>query len=167
VSTAPPLTQMFADLAVSRADHPGLVGAQRTVTYAQLDENGNRVANALLDLGVEEHGRVEDMIVTGAENVYPVEVESELSEHPDVADVAVIGVPDERWGETVKAIVVRRPGSPLTEEELLSWSRGRIAGFKRPRSVDFVEELPRNPTGKLLKRVLREPYWAGTDRNIG
>ena len=111
--------------------------------------------------------RVKDMIVTGAENVYPVEVESALSEHPDVADVAVIGVPDERWGETVKAIVVRRPGSSLTEEELLSWSRDRIAGFKRPRSVDFVEELPRNPTGKLLKRVLREPYWAGTDRNIG
>jgi len=111
--------------------------------------------------------RVKDMIVTGAENVYPIEVESALSEHPDVADVAVIGVPDERWGETVKAIVVRRPGSSLTEEDLLSWSRDRIAGFKRPRSVDFVEELPRNPTGKLLKRVLREPYWAGADRNIG
>jgi acyl-CoA synthetase (AMP-forming)/AMP-acid ligase II len=111
--------------------------------------------------------RVKDMIVTGAENVYPVEVESALSEHPEVADVAVIGVPDERWGETVKAIVVRRPGSALTEEQLLSWARDRVAGFKRPRSVDFVEELPRNPTGKLLKRVLREPYWAGSDRNIG
>ena len=69
-------------------------------------------------------------------------------------------MPDERWGETVKAIVVRRPGSSLTEEELLSWSRDRIAGFKRPRSVDFVEELPRNPTGKLLKRVLRDQHAA-------
>jgi long-chain acyl-CoA synthetase len=109
------------------------------------------------------------MIVTGAENVYPIEVESALAEHPDVADVAVIGVPDERWGETVKAIVVRRPGSALTEDELVSWAKERLAGFKRPRSVGFVDELPRNPSGKLLKRVLREPYWSGADggRQIG
>src|SRR6478672_11845036 len=103
------------------------------------------------------------MIVTGAENVYPIEVESALAEHPDVSDVAVIGVPDPRWGETVKAVVVRRPGALLTEEELLAWSRDRIAGFKRPRSVDFVDELPRNPSGKLLKRVLRAPYWSAAD----
>ncbi|QNN54809.1 long-chain-fatty-acid--CoA ligase [Nocardioides mesophilus] len=111
--------------------------------------------------------RIKDMIVTGAENVYPVEVESALSEHPDVADVAVIGVPDEKWGETVKAVVVRRPGSAITSEELLEWSRDRIAGFKRPRSVDFAEELPRNPSGKLLKRVLREPYWAASEQAAG
>ena len=112
--------------------------------------------------------RIKDMIVTGAENVYPIEVESALSEHPDVADVAVIGVPDERWGETVKAVVVRRPGSTLTEDELLEWARDRMAGFKRPRSVDFADELPRNPSGKLLKRVLREPYWSDADgRRIG
>jgi acyl-CoA synthetase (AMP-forming)/AMP-acid ligase II len=110
--------------------------------------------------------RIKDMIVTGAENVYPIEVESALAEHPDVADVAVIGVPDETWGETVKAIVVRRPGSTLTGDELLSWAKDRIAGFKRPRSVDFADELPRNPSGKLLKRVLREPYWAGVGRNV-
>jgi long-chain acyl-CoA synthetase len=112
--------------------------------------------------------RIKDMIVSGAENVYPIEVENVLSEHPDVADVAVIGVPDKRWGETVKAVVVRRPGAALTEDELLEWTRDRIAGFKRPRSVDFVDELPRNPTGKLLKRVLREPYWADAEgRQIG
>ena len=112
--------------------------------------------------------RIKDMIVSGAENVYPIEVESALSEHPDVADVAVIGVPDERWGETVKAIVVRREGSTLTDEELMTWARERIAGFKRPRSVDFVDELPRNPSGKLLKRVLRAPYWSeGEGRHIG
>ena len=112
--------------------------------------------------------RIKDMIVSGAENVYPIEVESALSEHPDVADVAVIGVPDERWGETVKAVVVRRPGSTLTEDELLAWSRDRIAGFKRPRSVDFADELPRNPSGKLLKRVLRAPYWSDAEgRQIG
>jgi acyl-CoA synthetase (AMP-forming)/AMP-acid ligase II len=112
--------------------------------------------------------RVKDMIVTGAENVYPIEVESALAEHPDVTDVAVIGVPDLRWGETVKAVVVRRPGSALTEDDLLAWAKARIAGFKRPRSVDFVDELPRNPTGKLLKRVLREPYWSDAEgRRIG
>jgi len=110
--------------------------------------------------------RIKDMIVTGAENVYPIEVESALSEHPDVADVAVIGVPDDRWGETVKAIVVRRPGAELTEEALLGWAKERVAGFKRPRSVDFADELPRNPSGKLLKRVLREPYWAAMGRNV-
>ena len=112
--------------------------------------------------------RIKDMIVSGAENVYPVEVESALSEHPDVTDVAVIGVPDERWGETVKAVVVRREGSELSEDDLLVWAKERIAGFKRPRSVDFADELPRNPTGKLLKRVLREPYWNdGEGRHIG
>jgi long-chain acyl-CoA synthetase len=108
------------------------------------------------------------MIVTGAENVYPIEVENVLSEHPDVADVAVFGVPDERWGEAVKAVVVRRPGTGLTEAQLLSWARDRIAGFKRPRSVDFADELPRNPSGKLLKRVLRAPYWRDAEgRSIG
>ena len=113
--------------------------------------------------------RIKDMIVTGAENVYPVEVESALAEHPDVADVAVIGVPDATWGETVKAVVVRRVGSALTEDALLGWARERVAGFKRPPSVDFVDELPRNASGKLLKRVLREPYWAagGEGRGIG
>jgi len=112
--------------------------------------------------------RIKDMIVSGAENVYPIEVESALSEHPDVADVAVIGVPDERWGETVKAVVVRRPGSTLTEDELVAWAKDKVAGFKRPRSVDFADELPRNPSGKLLKRVLREPYWTDADgRSIG
>jgi acyl-CoA synthetase (AMP-forming)/AMP-acid ligase II len=112
--------------------------------------------------------RIKDMVVTGAENVYPIEVENVLSEHPDVADVAVIGVPDEQWGETVKAVVVRRPGSALTEQQLLDWSKERLAGFKRPRSVDFADQLPRNPSGKLLKRVLREPYWSDAEgRHIG
>jgi acyl-CoA synthetase (AMP-forming)/AMP-acid ligase II len=112
--------------------------------------------------------RIKDMIVSGAENVYPIEVESALAEHPDVADVAVIGVPDERWGEAVHAVVVRREGSGLTEDELMAWAKERVAGFKRPRSVSFAEELPRNPSGKLLKRVLREPYWADAEgRQIG
>ncbi len=99
--------------------------------------------------------RIKDMIVTGAENVYPIEVENVLSEHPDVA---VIGVPDERWGEAVKAVVVPRPGATVDPQELIEWLRPRIAGFKRPRSVDVVEALPRNPSGKILKRELRETY---------
>jgi long-chain acyl-CoA synthetase len=112
--------------------------------------------------------RIKDMIVSGAENVYPIDVESALSEHPDVADVAVIGIPHETWGESVHAVVVRREGSSLTDDELMDWARERVAGFKRPRSVAFVDELPRNPSGKLLKRVLRAPYWSDAEgRQIG
>lgn len=110
--------------------------------------------------------RIKDLIVSGGENIYPAELESVLAEHPAVADVAVIGIPDDRWGETVKAIVVRRGGATLLEEELISWSRERLAGYKRPRSVDFVDSIPRNPSGKILKRELREPYWAGVARRV-
>ena len=113
------------------------------------------------------HDRIKDMIVSGGENIYPAEIENVLLAHPDVIDAAVIGVPDERWGETVKAIVVRAPTSSVTAEELIAWCRERLAHYKCPTSVDFVETLPRNPTGKVLKRELREPYWAGQDRRIG
>jgi acyl-CoA synthetase (AMP-forming)/AMP-acid ligase II len=112
------------------------------------------------------HDRVKDMIVSGGENVYPAEVESALFAHEGVADVAVIGVPDERWGEAVKAVVVRKEGSKVSDRDLIDACRGKIAGFKTPRSVDFVDELPRNPTGKVLKRELREKYWAGRDRGV-
>ena len=111
--------------------------------------------------------RIKDMIVTGAENVYPIEVENVLSEHPDVVDVAVIGVPDERWGETVKAVVVARDGATIEEDALLDWAKERLAGFKRPRSVDVVDELPRNASGKILKKDLRAPYWEGEGRSVG
>lgn len=110
--------------------------------------------------------RIKDMIVTGAENVYPIEVEEVLAAHPAIADVAVIGVPDERWGETVKAVVVRKAEAELTEDEVLDYARERLAGFKRPRSVDFVDALPRNPSGKILKKDLRAPYWEGLGRTI-
>jgi acyl-CoA synthetase (AMP-forming)/AMP-acid ligase II len=112
--------------------------------------------------------RIKDMIVTGAENVYPIEVENVLSEHPDVADVAVIGVPDQRWGETVKAVVVPREGGSIDPDALLDWAKERIAGFKRPRSVDVVDALPRNASGKILKKDLRKPYWENAEgRQIG
>ncbi|MFI0356786.1 long-chain-fatty-acid--CoA ligase [Actinomadura sp. 9N407] len=110
--------------------------------------------------------RIKDMIVTGAENVYPIEVEEVLAAHPGIADVAVIGVPDDRWGETVKAVVVPAPGAALSEDEVLSYAKERLAGFKRPRSVDLVEALPRNPSGKILKKDLRAPYWEGLGRTI-
>jgi len=112
------------------------------------------------------YDRVKDMIVSGGENVYPAEVESAMFGHPAVADVAVIGVPDERWGETVKAVVVRKPGVDVTEAELVTHARERIAHYKAPKSVDFVEELPRNPSGKILKRILRAPYWEGFERQV-
>lgn len=110
--------------------------------------------------------RVKDMIVTGGENVYPIEVENVLANHPSVADVAVIGVPDPKWGETVKAVVVLRPGAEADPAELIAFARDRIAHFKCPTSVDFIDVLPRNPSGKILKRELREPYWRGQERKI-
>jgi acyl-CoA synthetase (AMP-forming)/AMP-acid ligase II len=112
------------------------------------------------------HDRVKDMIISGGENVYPAEVENVLSGHPAVADVAVIGVPDARWGEAVKAVVVLRAMCPATESELIAYSRDRIAHYKAPKSVDFIESLPRNPSGKVLKRELRAPYWAGHERQV-
>ena len=111
------------------------------------------------------HDRVKDMIVSGAENIYPAEVENALHEHPAVADCAVIGVPDEKWGEAVKAIVVRR--AEVSPQELIAFVRERIAGYKVPKSVDFIEALPRNASGKILKKDLREPYWAGRERRVG
>jgi long-chain acyl-CoA synthetase len=110
--------------------------------------------------------RAKDLILSGGENICPAEVESALFGHPAVADVAVIGVPDERWGEAVKAVVVTKPGATASPAELIEFARNRIAGYKLPKSVDFVDELPRNPSGKILKRELRKPYWAGLDRNI-
>ena len=110
--------------------------------------------------------RVKDMIVSGGENVYPNVVENTLFQHPSIADVAVIGVPDQQWGETVKALVVLREGETATEEEVIDFCRDKMGGSERPRSVDFVSELPRNATGKVLKRVLREPYWEGHARRV-
>lgn len=112
------------------------------------------------------HDRVKDMIVTGGENVYPAEVENAVFGHPAVADVAVVGVPDEKWGEAVKAIVVLKPEAQADAADIIAWTKTRIAGFKVPKSVDFIAELPRNPSGKILRRELREPYWAGHTRRV-
>src|SRR5690348_1214530 len=107
-----------------------------------------------------------DMIISGGVNVYPAEIEAVLFAHPAVMDAAVIGVPDDEWGESVKAIVQLRPGMHATEAELIAFCAERLAGYKKPRSIDFVAELPRDAAGKLLKRKIREPYWAGAGRTI-
>jgi acyl-CoA synthetase (AMP-forming)/AMP-acid ligase II len=110
--------------------------------------------------------RIKDMIISGGENIYSPEIERVLAEHPAVMEVAIIGVPDEQWGETVKAVVALKPDTSTTEDELIAYCREHLAHYKCPRSVDVVEALPRNPTGKILKRELRRPFWEGHDRAV-
>src|SRR5439155_5664398 len=112
------------------------------------------------------HDRVKDMIISGGENIYPAEVESAICDHPDVAEAAVIGIPDDKWGEAVKAVVVMKPGKQATATDIINFTRERIAGFKTPKSVGFLEALRRNPSGKIWRRMPREPYWAGKDRRV-
>jgi acyl-CoA synthetase (AMP-forming)/AMP-acid ligase II len=131
-------------------------GWLRTGDAAYLDEEGY----------IYLYDRFKDMIVSGGENVYPAEVENVLSAHPAVLEVAVIGVPHERWGETVKAIVVLQPGQHTDQDALIAFARERLGRFKCPTSVDFADALPRNASGKLLKRELRRLYWEGQDRAI-
>jgi acyl-CoA synthetase (AMP-forming)/AMP-acid ligase II len=111
--------------------------------------------------------RLKDMIVSGGENIYSREIEDVLHRIPAVAEAAVIGVPDDRWGETVKAVVVIRAGETLTEEAVIASCREYLAGYKAPRSVDFIDALPRNASGKVLKTVLREPFWSERNRHVG
>ena len=111
--------------------------------------------------------RVKDMVVSGGENIYPVEVENAVANHPAIADVAIIGIPDEKFGEALLCITVLKPGQSLTIEELIEFCRSRIAGYKIPRQMKIVDVLPRNPSGKVLKKDLRKPYWEGVDRQIG
>ena len=112
------------------------------------------------------HDRIKDMIVSGGENVYPAEVEGAIMGCPGVADVAVIGVPDDKWGEAVKALVVAGPGQTPDPAAVIAWARERIAGYKVPKSVDFIAALPRNPSGKILRRELRAPFWEGRERAV-
>jgi acyl-CoA synthetase (AMP-forming)/AMP-acid ligase II len=132
-------------------------GWMHTGDVGRLDEEGYLY---LLD-------RVHDTIISGGENIYPREVEDAIMTCAGVQDAAVVGIPDDRFGETVLAFVVRRPEAGLTGEAIIAHCRERIAGYKVPRAVEFVPALPRNPTGKVLKRELREPYWQGRSRRIG
>jgi acyl-CoA synthetase (AMP-forming)/AMP-acid ligase II len=110
--------------------------------------------------------RLKDMIISGGENIYSVEVERALTDHPAVMDAAVFGIPDPKWGESVKAVVELSSGQDVSPEDLIAWCKERLAGYKCPRSVEIMAELPRNPTGKLLKKDLRKPYWDKADRAI-
>ena len=110
--------------------------------------------------------RIKDMIISGGENVYPAEVESAIYGHPAVAEVAVIGVPSEKWGEEVKACVVAKPGMEVDANDVIAWARERVAAFKAPKSVDVIPLMPRNPSGKILRRELRKPYWEGRERQV-
>ena len=110
--------------------------------------------------------RKKDVIISGGENVSSIEVEDAIFSHPSVAEVAVIGIPDEKWGELVLALVVQNAGATLTEDDVIAHARTRLAGFKCPKRVEFRDELARTATGKLQKFKLREPYWAGLARQV-
>jgi acyl-CoA synthetase (AMP-forming)/AMP-acid ligase II len=112
------------------------------------------------------HDRVKDMIISGGENIYPAEVESAIYGHPDVMEVAVIGVPDEKWGESVMAFCAPKAGHEISEESVIAWARERIAGFKVPKTVQCIAALPRNASGKILRKDLRAPFWEGRDRQV-
>ena len=152
----------------------GFLGRETETREVVMDDGWFRTG----DMGrVDDEGfvfvqdRLKDMIISGGENIYSPEVERVLAEHPAVMEVAVIGIPDERWGESVKAVVALRPdtsptSSSATEAELIAWCKERIASYKAPRSIDVVEALPRNPTGKILKRELRRPYWADRESAV-
>jgi acyl-CoA synthetase (AMP-forming)/AMP-acid ligase II len=125
------------------------------------------------DLGImDEKGyvyildRAKDMIISGGENIYSREIEDVILKHPAVYEVAVIGVPDEKWGESVKAIVSLRSGQKTTEEDIINFCKQHLASYKKPKSVDFIDAIPKNPYGKVLKRELREKYWAGEARKV-
>lgn len=131
-------------------------GWMHTGDAARMDENGY----------IYIQDRIKDMIVSGGENIYPAEVENALFQHPAVADAAVIGIPSDQWGESVLAFLVLQCEEKPTTEELIEFCRAHLAGYKLPRQVEFVDVLPRNASGKVLKTQLREPYWEGIARKV-
>ena len=112
------------------------------------------------------HDRVKDMIVSGGENIYPAEIENALFAHVDIADVAVVGIPDDNWGESVLAFVVKASNVELSETAVIDFAKTKIASYKVPKKIVFIEALPRNPSGKILRRELRDPYWEGRTRGV-
>ena len=127
-----------------------------TGDYGRMDEGGY----------VYIVDRKNDMIISGGKNIYPREIEEVLYSHPGVLEAAVVGVPDDHWGESVKALLVLRDGAKATEEEVISFCKENLASYKKPRSVEFRKELPKSPTGKILKRLIRDVYWKGRDRKV-
>jgi fatty-acyl-CoA synthase/long-chain acyl-CoA synthetase len=162
-------------------DHTGEVFVRSKVTFdtyykndAGYQSNSRGDYHTVGDIGYwDDEGylyicdRKTDMIISGGMNIYPAEIEAALEQHPGIYDVAVFGIPSQQWGEAVHATVVRSPGSSLTGEQITAFAREHLASYKVPRSVDFATELPRTGSGKLLKRQLRAPYWAGQTSQIG
>jgi acyl-CoA synthetase (AMP-forming)/AMP-acid ligase II len=162
-------------------DHPGEVFIRSKVVFdayhkneASYQSNSRGDFHTVGDIAYwDDEGylyicdRKNDMIISGGMNIYPAEIEAALEQHPGIYDVAVFGIPSEQWGEVVHATVVRSPGSSLTDEEITAFAREHLASYKVPRSVDFMDELPRTGSGKLLKRQLRAPYWAGRTAQVG
>ena len=112
------------------------------------------------------YDRGKDMIISGGENIYPAEVENALMSHPDIIDAAVVGIPDDKWGETVKGFVILNEESTISETEIIESTKEKIASYKCPTSINFISEMPRNPSGKILRRELRAPYWDKEGRNV-
>jgi acyl-CoA synthetase (AMP-forming)/AMP-acid ligase II len=162
-------------------DHPGEVFIRSKVTFdayykndASYRSNSRGDFHTVGDIAYwDDEGylyicdRKTDMIISGGMNIYPAEIEAALDQHPEIYDVAVFGIPSDEWGEIVHATVVRSPGSSLTAEEITAFARDHLASYKVPRSVDFTAELPRTGSGKILKRQLRAPYWAGRTAQVG
>ncbi|HEV2935017.1 MAG TPA: AMP-binding protein [Streptosporangiaceae bacterium] len=162
-------------------DHAGEVFVRSKVVFdayhkndASYQSNSNGDFHTVGDIAYRDDegylyicDRKTDMIISGGMNIYPAEIEAALEQHPEIYDVAVFGIPSEQWGEAVHATVVRSPGSSLTAEQVTAFAREHLASYKAPRSVDFAAELPRTGSGKLLKRQLRAPYWAGRTAQVG
>jgi acyl-CoA synthetase (AMP-forming)/AMP-acid ligase II len=162
-------------------DHPGEVFVRSRAVFdtyhkndASYESNSRGDFHTVGDIAYRDDegylyicDRKTDMIISGGMNIYPAEIEAALEQHPGIYDVAVFGIPSEQWGEVVHATVVRSPGSSLTGEEIMAFAREHLASYKVPRSVDFTGELPRTGSGKLLKRQLRAPYWAGRTAQVG
>ena len=146
-------------------DQPDLTAAALEGGWFHTGDGGDIGEDGYLTIS----DRKKDVIITGGENVSSIEVEDVLYKHPSIAEAAVIGVPDEKWGETIKALIVLKEGSAAqatTEAEIINHCKGLMAGFKAPTTVEFRETLPRTATGKLQKFKLRAPYWEGRDRQV-
>ncbi len=158
-------------------DHPGELYVRATVVFDEYYKQKEKYDSArrgdfhtVGDIAYRDDegfiyicDRKTDMIISGGMNIYPAEIEAALEQHPDVYEAAVFGIPSPEWGEAVHAVLVRRPGASLSAQDVMSFSREHLASYKIPRSVSFTDELPRTGSGKILKRVLRAPYWAGHD----
>jgi acyl-CoA synthetase (AMP-forming)/AMP-acid ligase II len=174
------LDEAGAEVTGTGRDHPGELYVRSTVVfdeYYKQQENYDSARrgdfHTVGDIAYRDDegyiyicDRKTDMIISGGMNIYPAEIEAALEQHPAIYEAAVFGIPSPEWGEAVHAVVVRRPGASLSAEDIMSFSRDQLAGYKIPRSVSFTDELPRTGSGKILKRVLRAPYWAERDGKL-